>query len=51
MRAGFTAVCPHPGPLPEGEGEKQYALFGGRISNLVKLQHKKDEAAFYYRFL
>ena len=48
MRASFTAVCPHPDPLdsgsklrstssihgvvPQGEGEKQYALFGGRIS-------------------
>jgi len=35
MRAGFTAVFPHPGPLPEGEGEKQYALFDGRISKTV----------------
>ena len=34
MRASFTAVCPHPDPLPQGEGEKQYALFGGRISIL-----------------
>ncbi len=33
MRAGFAALCPHPGPLPKGEGEKQYALFDGRISN------------------
>ena len=33
MRAGFSAVCPHPDPLPKGEGEKQYALFDGRISN------------------
>ena len=48
MRAGFAVVCPHPGPrqplpallyllhpcsrLPEGEGEKRYALFSGRVS-------------------
>jgi hypothetical protein len=32
MRAGFSAVCPHPDPLPEGEGEKQCALFDGRVS-------------------
>jgi hypothetical protein len=33
QRAGFCRVCPHPGPLPQGEGEKQRALFNGRISN------------------
>ena len=32
MRAGITVLCPHPGPLPEGEGEKQYALFTGLLS-------------------
>ncbi len=32
MRAGFVVVCPHPGPLPQGEGEKRYALFSGRVS-------------------
>ena len=30
MRAGFAVVCPL--PLPEGEGEKRYALFSGRVS-------------------
>jgi hypothetical protein len=50
---GFTAVYPHPGPLdsgsglrptssipavvPEGEGEKQCAPFGGRISKVLSL--------------
>src|SRR5712691_9549096 len=34
MRTRFTAACTHPGPRPEGEGEKQYAVFSGRISNL-----------------
>jgi hypothetical protein len=32
MRAAFAVVCPHPGPLPQGEGEKRCALFGDRIS-------------------
>ena len=32
MRVAFAAVIPSPGPLSEGEGEKQYALFSGRIS-------------------
>ena len=36
MRAGFTVACPHPIPLPQGEGEKQYALFDGWISMLLK---------------
>ena len=26
------AAGPHPGPLPQGEGEKRHALFGDRIS-------------------
>ena len=34
MRAGFTAAGPHPGPLPQGEGEKHCAPFDGRVSNL-----------------
>ena len=33
MRAGFTAIFPHPDPLPEGEGDKQHALFGGRMGH------------------
>ena len=32
MRVGFDVVFPHPGPLPEGEGEKRDALFSGRVS-------------------
>jgi hypothetical protein len=34
MRAGFTLFCPHPNPLPQGEGEKRHALSGDWISNL-----------------
>ena len=33
MRAVFALLGPHPGPLPQGEGEKRHALFGDRISN------------------
>jgi hypothetical protein len=55
MRAGFAVVCPHPDPLPEGEGEKLYALFVGRISNpswekiaLLKIeQDRKTERVHY----
>jgi hypothetical protein len=38
MRAGFAVVCPHPDPLPEGGGEKLYALFVGRISNSTSVK-------------
>ena len=36
MREVLQLFSPHPNPLPEGEGEKQDALFGDRISNLVQ---------------
>ena len=32
MRAGLAVGYPHPGPLPEGEGEKWYALLSSRVS-------------------
>ncbi len=38
MRAAVALLGPHPGPLPQGEGEKRHALFGDRISNIDPVQ-------------
>jgi hypothetical protein len=43
MRAVFALLGPHPGPLPQGEGEKRRALFGDRISkNKINRQGRQE---------
>jgi hypothetical protein len=42
MRAVFALPSPHPGPLPQGEGEKRRALFGDRISKRVGRNERRE---------